>query len=102
MNPKEIGSLEQPPPAASAETPEPVAHQPPEDHSITTQKGEGQEEEDVQFSKSEEVDEHTLVNQEFLLDPDMTVREFLIQNSVEVVDFVRYECGEVVATTYCE
>jgi len=49
---------------------------------------------DTVISTAPEVDETTLLNQEFLLDPDLTVREFVIQNNIEVVDFVRFECGE--------
>ncbi|CAG7835868.1 unnamed protein product [Allacma fusca] len=44
-------------------------------------------------------DETTLLNQEFLLDPDMTVGEYLFNNGVEVLDFSRFECGEKIEST---
>lgn len=40
-------------------------------------------------------DEKTLIFQEYLLDPTTPVNEVLLENGVEVVDFMRYECGEV-------
>lgn len=89
MNPKEIGSLEVPPPKT-----EDIPPQENENESI--KKAVEGESEDGEFvaRSAPEVDETSLVNQEFLLDPDLTVRDFLLQNSVEVVDFVRFECGE--------
>lgn len=41
--------------------------------------------------------EDRMVHQEFLLDPEILVGEFLQQHSAEVYDFVRFECGEEVA-----
>ena len=103
MNPKEIGSLE-PPIVEPKKIPEPELKPPSQGRSETDPlfiKYED-EEDDSNYTKSLEADEHILVNQEFLLDPDITVREFLVQNSIEVLDFVRYECGEVIEPTYCE
>ena len=34
-----------------------------------------------------------LLEQEYLLDDSLTVKDFLEKEGVEVVDFVRYECG---------
>lgn len=39
--------------------------------------------------------ETQMVHQEFLLDPQITVAEFLLQNGIEIREFIRYECGEV-------
>lgn len=41
-------------------------------------------------------DEKCLIFQEYLLDPDRTVEEVLKENEVEVVDYLRFECGEKV------
>ena len=40
-------------------------------------------------------DETRMIFQEYLLDPEVTVGEVLQQNFVQVVDFARFECGEV-------
>ncbi|ODN00794.1 Elongation factor Ts, mitochondrial [Orchesella cincta] len=105
MNPKEVGSLDAPPPKAvtlyatppvvktETDTPASASQEAPSE-----EKNNEEEFEYVAKSKSD-VDETILVNQEFLLDPDLTVRDFLVQNSIEVVDFVRFECGEEVETT---
>lgn len=42
-------------------------------------------------------DEVCLIWQEYLLEPSMTVGELLAENNMNIVDFHRYECGEVVA-----
>ncbi|KAG8231787.1 hypothetical protein J437_LFUL011887 [Ladona fulva] len=39
-------------------------------------------------------DEKVLILQEYLLDPSTTVGPLLTSNSVSILDFVRYECGE--------
>ncbi|XP_043537686.1 elongation factor Ts, mitochondrial [Chiloscyllium plagiosum] len=39
--------------------------------------------------------ETKMLAQPFLLDPDTTVGQFLLTRGVSVLDFVRYECGEV-------
>ena len=44
--------------------------------------------------KKNTMDETLLLHQEFLLDTDLNVHEFLLQNKAEVVDFIRFECGE--------
>lgn len=38
--------------------------------------------------------ETNMIHQEFLLNPEIRVSEFLEQNGAEVMDFVRFECGE--------
>ncbi|CAH1388433.1 unnamed protein product [Nezara viridula] len=39
-------------------------------------------------------DELTMIHQEFLLDPELTVSQFLANSGIKIVDFVRIECGE--------
>ncbi|KAI5634559.1 elongation factor TS domain-containing protein [Phthorimaea operculella] len=41
-------------------------------------------------------DETCLIYQEYLLDPSFTVEEVMQKNKVEVLDYVRFSCGEVV------
>ncbi|XP_059049835.1 elongation factor Ts, mitochondrial isoform X2 [Achroia grisella] len=41
-------------------------------------------------------DEICLIYQEYLLDPSYTVDEILEQNKVELIDYVRFSCGEAV------
>lgn len=45
--------------------------------------------------KKEDDEETRLLFQEFLLDPDLKVKDFLEQNNAKVEDFARLECGEV-------
>ncbi|KAL1494842.1 hypothetical protein ABEB36_010367 [Hypothenemus hampei] len=52
---------------------------------------------DENLTSSQE-DETSLVHQEYLLDDTMTVKELLDSNQIEVVDFQRLECGEVINT----
>ncbi|XP_014278959.1 elongation factor Ts, mitochondrial [Halyomorpha halys] len=39
-------------------------------------------------------DELTMIHQEFLLDPELTVAQFISNAGIKIVDFVRIECGE--------
>lgn len=39
-------------------------------------------------------DEVCLIHQEYLLDPDVVVKDILIENNLKVIDFQRFECGE--------
>lgn len=43
-------------------------------------------------------DELCLIYQEYLLDPSYTVEEILKQHDIEVLDYVRFACGEVTDT----
>lgn len=43
-------------------------------------------------------DETCLIYQEYLLDPEFTVGEILDEHSVKVVDFQRFQCGEIEKT----
>jgi len=89
MNPREIGQMKsklEPPPEAEAPA-QPA--QPGQEGDI-----------DPTVQLYPESDETTLLNQEFLLDPDVTVGEFLLENAVEVLDFIRYECGEEIESSH--
>lgn len=52
----------------------------------------GQKEKDKPAKNSD--DETCLIYQEYLLDPSYTVEEVLEQNKVEILDYVRFSCGE--------
>lgn len=43
-------------------------------------------------------DEQCLLFQEYLLEPSMSVSEVLTESQIEVVQFKRFECGEVLAS----
>lgn len=53
---------------------------------------------DAELDKPNEVkdEEKCLIHQEFLLDPEVTIGEILQENSIKVIDFQRFECGEKV------
>ena len=48
----------------------------------------------IDLESESENSEDALLLQEYLLDDTLTVREILSRNEVEIVDFLRYECGE--------
>lgn len=41
-------------------------------------------------------DEICLIYQEYLLDPSYTVEEVLEKNNIEIIDYIRFSCGEAV------
>lgn len=41
-------------------------------------------------------DETCLIFQEYLLEPSLTVQEVLDQHKVEIIDYIRFSCGEVI------
>jgi len=53
---------------------------------------------DVDKPNEEKDEEKCLIHQEYLLDPSITVGELFTENSLEIVDFKRFECGEVLKT----
>lgn len=57
----------------------------------------GQKDKDEPAKNSD--DETCLIYQEYLLEPSYTVEEVLEQNKVEVLDYVRFSCGEVIDVT---
>lgn len=71
---------------------------PPTAEELEAEKSEENEETDKQ-SESEEKVEEEMLKQEYLLDPNLTVGDFLLEENVEVLDFARYECGEQEGTT---
>lgn len=80
MNPREIGTPETPKIEGKAVK--------------KKRKGDKQEETESKENLVEE-DEGQLLRQEFILDPDLTVQKYLEANAPKVVEFVRFECGEV-------
>lgn len=44
---------------------------------------------------ADEVEETRMIHQEFLTDPSITVGDFLQQYGIKMLDFARYECGQV-------
>lgn len=40
-------------------------------------------------------DESVMIYQEFLLDPSLTVQQLLIDSQAEILDFARFEMGEL-------
>ena len=57
-------------------------------------KKKGAKQEEVE-SKETSDEEGQLLRQEFILDSSLTVQKYLEANAPKVVDFVRFECGEV-------
>lgn len=39
-------------------------------------------------------DETVMIHQEFLLDPNITVSQVISDVGIELIDFIRYECGQ--------
>ncbi|XP_045470084.1 elongation factor Ts, mitochondrial isoform X2 [Harmonia axyridis] len=81
LNPSKIGSTEE----VTSELKEEVTSE------LKEEKTSELKEEET--SKLKE-DEDSLLNQEFLLDEGITVKEYLAENGVEVLDFKRFQCGE--------
>lgn len=54
---------------------------------------------DVDKPTESKDDETCLIWQEYLLEPSITVGELLAENNIEIVDFHRFECGEIIAAT---
>ena len=79
MNPKSLGTMEETDSSSEDET---------------SSSSESEESSDDESSKKD-VEETRLLQQEFLLEPNIKVRDFLAMNSAIVEDFVRFECGEV-------
>ncbi|XP_071942617.1 elongation factor Ts, mitochondrial-like [Antedon mediterranea] len=53
-----------------------------------------QQEDKEDAENVEEIIVTELLNQEYLIDPSLTVGELLYQEGIQVNDFVRYECGQ--------
>lgn len=47
-------------------------------------------------------DETCLIYQEYLIDPEKTVGDVLKENDVNIIDYQRFECGEIVKNTILE
>lgn len=78
MNPKSLGTMEESDSSSDDET------------TSSDSEDSGDDE-----SSKKDVEETRLLQQEFLLEPNIKVHDFLAMNSATVEDFVRFECGEV-------
>ena len=79
MNPTEVGTPEKP----------------KIEEKMSKKKKKAVKQEEVESKGSLVEEEGQLLRQEFILDPDLTVQKYLEANAPKVVDFVRFECGEV-------
>lgn len=83
MNPKSVGVLK---------TDEPVK---PQDVVVDKMIKENEDSSlDNVDEKKSEIEEDGMLEQDFLLDPSMTVGQVATDYGIDVLDFVRYECGE--------
>ncbi|XP_002733702.1 elongation factor Ts, mitochondrial-like [Saccoglossus kowalevskii] len=87
MSPTSIGT------AKPVEELKPVSETKPVEETKKSDEEDGEDEESTP-SQSWTIDETEMLKQEFLLDPSITVAELLQQEGVQVLDFIRYECGE--------
>lgn len=85
MNPKCVGVLK---------TNEPIKSQKSEPD-ITFIENDDSLMESLDENKSDsKVEEDGMLEQDFLLDPSVTVGQVAIDYGIDILDFVRYECGE--------
>jgi len=77
-------------PTSIGELPKEEVQQPSSSSSETETKIEEKNEQKVQLDDGET----RLLYQEFLMKPDSRVIDFLKEHKVEVIDFIRFECGE--------
>lgn len=99
MNPSSIG---EPPEPQSAAKLEPVPEEKrPEEPQQKSESEEVDEDDKESQMNAEQVtklsNETTLLRQDFMLEPDITVHEFLRQYDATIVDFVRLERGAISA-----
>ncbi len=90
MNPRSIGKMEE-------DVEEEEAGEETEEKQEGNEKEESKDdkkEDEEKKKKAKDDDESVLLKQEFLADSSLTVKEFLIKNSAEVLDFLRFQCGE--------
>lgn len=51
---------------------------------------------EVDEPNQESEDETSLIHQEFLLDPSITVQQLLAETETQILDFIRFEMGETI------
>lgn len=86
MNPKSVGVLK---------TDDSVIHKDVVTDKIAN-KNEDSSLDNIDKNKSNsEIEEDGMLEQDFLLDPSMTVGQVATDYGIDVLDFVRYECGEI-------
>ncbi|RXG58150.1 Elongation factor Ts, mitochondrial [Armadillidium vulgare] len=100
MNPTEIGTFEELEDATSSEQSEAKISSSNQSEtaissssSSSSEDGDSSEESDVEIIEEEEK-EDMLLRQKFLADSDVTVGQILKENDMDIIDFVRLECGE--------
>lgn len=85
MNPKCVGVLKTCEPVEPQEVVPDITFSENDDTSIDS----------VDKKKSNSnIEEDGMLEQDFLLDPSMTVGQVATDYGIDVLDFVRYECGE--------
>ena len=89
MNPVSMGSLEVPEEPKKAE----------EAVEKTSEKSKKQDEDLDKLAEKEEDEEEKLMDQKFIMDDKVTVRDALKRGGLVAVDFVRMACGEEQAVT---
>ena len=83
MNPKSLGTMEESDSSSD------------EEETSSSDSDQSSDDSSSDESSKEDEEETRLLQQEFLLEPNIKVRDFLNMNSAVVEDFVRFECGEV-------
>lgn len=99
LKPTSMGSREAPEELLEKEKPEEETSSSSSDNSTSSsssesQEGEGSGDEDY-LTEYEDEEHETLFDQGFILNPKMSVREYLEKVQVSVEDFWRFECGEL-------
>lgn len=84
MNPKCVGVLK---------TDESVKSQAPTPD-ITFEENDESKIDSLDNKNSAKVEEDGMLEQDFLLDPSCTVGQVATDYGIDILDFVRYECGE--------
>lgn len=85
MNPKCVGVLK---------TDEPVKSQDVVVDNIINENEDSSLDNIDEKKSNSEIEEDGMLEQDFLLDPSMTVGQVATDYGIDVLDFVRYECGE--------
>lgn len=83
MNPKCVGVLETHEPVKKIESVPDITFSENDDTSLDNVK-----------ENENDIEEDGMLEQAFLLDPSLTVGQVATDYGIDVLDFVRYECGE--------
>lgn len=85
MNPKVVGTLDTH--QKSNKSPEVVPD-------ITFNENDDSSLDNVDEKLQSDVEKDSMLEQDFLLDPSITVGQVVTDYGIDVIDFVRYECGQ--------